>query len=100
MKPDLSSPFLKYQLSEDEELTCHVLSDLNLAGIQNLLADTASDLLNIPLHVSDSSEEGRNKRAYTQGMLDAYRHLLNTHWKTLETIKEIEALQQHSQEGN
>lgn len=99
MKVDTNSEFIKYELSEDEALTSCVLSDLNKANIQNLVADTASDLLNIPLHISDESVEGKNKRAFTQGMLHAYKHLLELNTKAREAILEIEQSQNQNSQG-
>lgn len=90
MKVDLNSPYIKYELDDNELLTSQVLSDLNIAGIQNLIASTAEDLLNIPLNLSDVSEEGKNKRAFTQGMLLAYKHILELHNNAKALILEIE----------
>ena len=79
MKPDMSSPFISYVLEDEEALMAHILSDLQLAGIKNLISAAVSDLINVPLHVDDNSEGGKNKRAYTQGQVEAYMHLIELH---------------------
>lgn len=79
MRVSQNSIFTKYELTEDETLNAHIFTDLQVAAIQNLLAEAAEDLVNIPLEVDDSTPEGRNKRAYTQGMVAAYKYLLEVH---------------------
>lgn len=100
MIPDMTSPFIKYVLDDDEVINSHLLSELQIAGIRNELADAVSDLINIPLAVSDSSEEGRNKRAYTQGQVDAYLHILELHeFARAELSKELNQSQNIESQG-
>ena len=97
MKVASNSIFTKYELTEDEVLNAHIYTDLQVAGIQNLLADAAEDLVNIPLDVDDSSVDGKNKRAFTQGMVQAYKYLLETHQANKEMLTAIQTQLSQSQ---
>lgn len=93
MKVDTSSPFVRYELSEEELISAHILTDLQVAGMKNLLSDAVEDLISIPLELDDESPEGKNKRAYTQGMVAAYKYILDVHAANLDTLQKIQSQQ-------
>jgi hypothetical protein len=93
MRVDTGSPFVGYVLEEDEILPSLILSELQLAGMKNLLAGAVSDLLSIPLDLDDGSAEGRNKRAYTQGQIAAYKFIIDQHHAALDESIRLTNLQ-------
>lgn len=101
MKVNTQSPFISYELDEDEMLPSLILSELQLANVQNLMAGAVSDLISIPLEVDDNSPHGKNQRAYTQGQVDAYKTIIEQHHAALtESIRLTNIQNGNYQEGN
>ena len=76
MNPAQLSSFISFDLNAEEELLAYEFSDVQIAGIQNLLAAAAEDLIKVALEAADLSLEGAKKLAYTKGQVDSLRHLL------------------------
>lgn len=79
MKPSLKSSFIAYELEEKEQLAAYNFTSLQLAGIQNLLAAAAEEIINPPLDMDDESLPAIKKRAYLQGQVAILKHLLEMH---------------------
>lgn len=73
------SSFISYDLDVVEYRAAYTFNEAQRAGIQNLLAASAEDLLKRLLSEDDTSIEAVKKSAYTQGMIAAYKHLLSLH---------------------
>lgn len=77
MELDLSSPFISYNLTEQELRQGLAFNPAQKAVIQNFRAEYASDLLKTRLDGQLRSEEESNKLAYTTGAYEALTALLN-----------------------
>lgn len=88
------SSFISYELTQAEHNAAYTYNEAQLAGIQNQLAAAAEDLLKAQLSEDDTSVEAIKKRAYTQGMLYAYKYLLSLHDAVLQASSNQEGNQQ------
>lgn len=77
MIPSTASAFISYELEPLELQSAYTFSAVQLAGIQNLIAQAAEEVLQIPLDVIDTSIPDIKKRAYLQGQIYILRHLLS-----------------------
>lgn len=76
MRADLQSSFLAFELSTEEELLAYSYTDVQVAGIQNLIAAAAEDILRITLDTDQLSLEAQKKLAYTKGQMDILKCIL------------------------
>lgn len=79
MKISALSSFVAYDLTAIEERSAYTYNEAQLAGIQNVLAGAAEELLKVPLEEDDTSVPGIKRRAYLQGQISALKYLLSLH---------------------
>lgn len=94
MKAAAMSSFISFELSPQEEIEAYKYNDCQIAGIQNLIAAAAEEIVSISINSDQLSLEEQKKLAYTKGQIAILKTLLSR----ADVIKEaIEAAQQ---EGN
>ena len=76
MKASILSSFLAFELTPEEELQAFDYNDLQVAGIQNMIAASAEDILKTTLEVDQLSLDAQKKLAYTRGQMDILKYLL------------------------
>jgi hypothetical protein len=79
MKASTLSSFVAYDLTPVEEKSAYTYNEAQLAGIQNVLAGAAEELVKAPLDEDDTSVPGIKRRAYLQGQISAMKYLLSLH---------------------
>lgn len=82
------SSFVSFELTPVEHISAYTYNEAQLAGIQNQLAAAAEDFLKLSLSEDDTSISSIKKRAYTQGMINAYKYLLSMHDSVTTPTKE------------
>lgn len=82
MTPSTRSSFLGYEMSEEEIKQAYSYSELQRAGIQNLIADAAEELLTAPLSENDTDIVAIKRRALLQGQIGILKYLLELHETT------------------
>lgn len=76
MKASILSSFLAFELTPEEELQAFDYNDLQVAGIQNMIAASAEDILKTTLEVDQLSLDAQKKLSYTRGQMDILKYLL------------------------
>jgi len=76
MQADILSSFIAFKLTPEEEVQAYNYNDLQLAGIQNLVAAAAEEILQVTLEVNQLDLDAQKKLAYTKGQLDILKTLL------------------------
>lgn len=79
MQPDMSSRFVKYSLTEDEELRGSQFSSEQIAIIQNARANAADEVINNLVTPISGTEYDKLILARLQGEIKAYDYLLGLH---------------------
>lgn len=76
MKASILSSFVAFDLTPEEEKAAFTYNDCQIAGIQNLIAAAAEDIVRISLEVDELSLEEQKKLAYTRGQIGILKTLL------------------------
>lgn len=90
MIPSTESSFLSFSMEPVELSAAYTYSAVQIAGIRNLIAAAAEEVLRIPLDADDGEVAHGKRRAYLQGQIAILKHLLQQH----------DAYTQLSQQGN
>lgn len=77
MKANILSSFVSFELTGEEEAAAYEYNDCQIAGIQNLIAGYAEELIKVVLETDEFSLDGAKKLAYTKGSIDALKYLLS-----------------------
>lgn len=76
MKANIKSSFVAFELTADEEREAYKYNDYQIAGIQNLIADAAEELVQTLVINDRNSLEEQVRLAYTKGQIDILKSLL------------------------
>ncbi|HXQ39332.1 MAG TPA: hypothetical protein VN843_35355 [Anaerolineales bacterium] len=76
MIANIKSSFIAFELNTDEEREAYRYNDLQIAGIQNLIAAGAEELVQALITNDRNSLEEQVKLAYTKGQIDILKNLL------------------------
>ena len=76
MRVDIKSSFVAFELTMAEEVEAYTYNDSQIAGIQNLIASAAEDIIRISLTSDELSLEAQKKLSYTRGQIDVLKLLL------------------------
>ena len=76
MTPDISSSFMRFEMTEREQLTSQILSHENKAYLKNLLADQAEEQLR-DLYNPAEPVIWMQAQAKRSGMMEVLRFLLD-----------------------
>lgn len=79
MQPNLSSRFISYSLTEEEELRGAQFSSEQIAVIQNARACAADEVINNLVSPISGTEYDKLLQAKLQGEIKAYDYLLGLH---------------------
>lgn len=71
--------FARVDLTPEEERQAYSFTQLQLAGIQNLISEAAEDLLRQPLDEDDITIPSIKRRAFLRGQIAVLRHLQALH---------------------
>lgn len=88
MTPDISSSFMRFEMTEREQLTSQILSHENKAYIKNLLSDQAEDQLR-DLYTPNDPEIWFQAQARRAGMMEVLRFLLESSLAAEEAMNTI-----------
>lgn len=96
MTPDISSSFMRFEMTEREQLTSQILSHENKAYLKNLLADHAEDQLRDVFNPNDVQVwmQAQSKRT---GMIEILRYLLEQSLASEEIMNSISQENKDSQ---
>lgn len=88
MTPDISSSFMRFEMTEREQLTSQILSHENKAYLKNLLADHAEEQLRDVFNPNDVQVwmQAQSKRT---GMIEILRYLLEQSLASEEIMNSI-----------
>ena len=70
--------FNRYELTEEESKSGHILTESNKAVIQNLIADAAQSKLNLVLDTKDLNGY-MQQEAFLKGQIEILTYLLDMH---------------------
>ena len=73
------STFVSYDLEPNEQRAAYTFNSAQLAGIQNLIAAAAEELMVARLGEDDLSVDSIKRSAYLQGQIALGKHLLELH---------------------
>ena len=76
MIASIQSSFIAFVLTSEEEVQAYEYTDLQIAGIQNLISAAAEEILRETLTEDQLSLEAQKKLAYTKGQIDILKCLL------------------------
>jgi hypothetical protein len=76
MKAAKLSSFHCFELTTEEEIQAYTYNDCQVAGIQNLIAAAAEEIVSVALEADQLSLEAQKKLAYTKGQIDILKTLL------------------------
>lgn len=91
MIASIMSSFVSFELSPEEENAAYSYNDCQVAGIQNMIAAAAEDIVRISLEVDELSLEEQKKLAYTRGQIAILKTLLARSDVLAEGRKEAQA---------
>lgn len=70
------SSFIAYELTPEEEIQAFTYSDMQTAGIQNLISAAAEEIVSVALTEDQLSLESQKKLAYTKGQIEILKLIL------------------------
>lgn len=94
MKASILSSFISFELTQEEETAAYTFNDCQIAGIQNMIAAYAEDILRVSVDMDELSVEAQKKLAYTKGNIASLKFLLDRADVLAEARKEEESQQQ------
>lgn len=95
MKACVMSSFVAFELTPEEENAAYSYNDCQVAGIQNMIAAAAEDIVRISLSVDELSLEEQKKLAYTRGQIAILKTLLARSDVLAEQFKEAQEAELH-----
>lgn len=96
MTPDISSSFMRFEMTEREQLTSQIFSHENKAYLKNLLADNAEEQLR-DLYNPTDPEIWFQAQAKRAGMMEILRFLLEQSLASEEIMNSISQENKDSQ---
>lgn len=76
MIADVKSSFIAFTLTTEEEREAYLYNDFQIAGIQNMIAAAAEELVQMLITNDRNSLEEQVRLAYTKGQIDQLKCLL------------------------
>lgn len=97
---DMKSSFVAFSLTLQEEVDAYTYNDQQIAGIQNLIAAGAEEIVSVALTEDQLSLEAQKKLAYTKGQIDILKLLLSRADVVREAQEAAQQNQEDSQDSN
>lgn len=81
------SSFISYDLDSTEQVAAYTYSELQRAGIQNMIAAAAEEFVRLGVDITDMDIESSRRRAYLKGQIEFGKYLLSMH----DTMSDLQA---------